>query len=181
MMVRGGSSIEGGRHVLIVDAIGAYERGFAAQKTSKDIAGELSRYARRLGCRVCHGDNFMGYALAPLFHDNGLRFVEHKWTEQSKGLAVSRVRTWLRDRSLVIEAGDEGDRMRREMLTLEERLLPSGGVSFDAKRTRSGHSNRLSCLLTAAMADAAGALGGSPIQQRLGVNQRPNDYFRRSP
>ena len=70
-----------------------------------------------------------------------------------------QLRRWLADGQLVIEETWEGRRLVEEMVRLSEIIRPSGALSIGA---RSGHDDRVACLLNVAMAQAALHLPGSP-------------------
>ena len=71
------------------------------------------------------------------------------------------VRRWLADDLLVLP---DHEKLRRQLLAFEEKITPSGALTFGARGA--GHDDYVALLLTAAMADAAGHLRGSPYGKR---------------
>ena len=99
------------------------------------------------------------------FARRSLRYATQNWTAPSKAMAIARLRQLLRDGDLWIldDGSDEVERMRRELLNLQEKLLPSGVASYAGRR--SGHDDFAALVLNAMMADTTGALEGSPIEE----------------
>lgn len=83
------------------------------------------------------------------------------WSVESKSEALLRLRTWLRDGTLVIEAGPEGEELVRELCSLQEIVRPSGSIGLGARK--GSHDDRAAALLSLAMADSVGLMSGSPV------------------
>ncbi len=79
---------------------------------------------------------------------HGVSFHIYDWTAVTKPPAVERVRTWLQEGSIALP---KHETLRRELLSFEERISPSGQFTFGARG--SGHDDYVSLLITAAMAD----------------------------
>jgi hypothetical protein len=90
---------------------------------------------------------------------HGMIFTAHPWTGSNKGEAVSRARRWMRDGALVLPAGE--DELRLEISRFEERVSSAGNLQYKGRGSQ--HDDMVACILTAALADAAGALPSSPI------------------
>jgi len=96
--------------------------------------------------------------LRDAFARHGLRYMVFPWTSASKPAAVERLRRWLADGLL---ANPEHTKLRREMLSFEEKVTPSGQFTFAARGR--AHDDYVALLLTTAMAEIAGHLPGSPL------------------
>ena len=102
------------------------------------------------------------------FSRHGLTFLELPWTSANKPQAVERVRRWMREGSLVLPDTDTRPGMvalRRELAAFQERLAPSGQLTFGARS--GGHDDHVALLLTAALAEAAGFVPSSPLAPRI--------------
>jgi hypothetical protein len=130
----------------------ARDRGFTSDRMVRQIAA----VARAHECSAVHADQFEQFALASAFGREGLRYVVHSWTAPLKERAVEHTRMWLRDGLLVLP---KHDRLRRELLAFEERLAPSGALTF---RGRGSHDDFAMLLMLGALVDVEGGLFDSP-------------------
>ena len=125
-----------------------------AQKEGSDaVVGRIAAVARAHGVTTVHGDQREALFIRGAFDNQGLTFVQHDWTSKSKPAAVERVRTWLREGTLAIP--DDPAKLRRELLSCEEKITPSGQFTFAARGN--GHDDYAALLVTAAMAQLEGA------------------------
>lgn len=154
--------------ILIVGPIRSIVGRFWQSIRSADLVARIAADARAWGARFVIGDQRSDYALEPLFAAHGLRFVSVVWSNPSKVQAVTRLRSWLRDGSIILPQPGEGDaaaRLSSELAAYQERLSPSGSVVYGG---RSGvHDDHVATLLTAAMADARALLPASPTAPRV--------------
>jgi hypothetical protein len=156
---------EGDRARVHVSGVQAIEGDFAKTTSFDDVVARIAGKAH--GC-VVYGDQFQSYSLQSAFGRHGIGFIEKPWSQTSKVEAASSLRRLLRERAIIIEPGPEGDAMRSELLSLQEKFLPSGGLTIQARRTASGHADRASLLLLVARCIADGDLrslvvtGGQP-------------------
>jgi hypothetical protein len=84
--------------------------------------------------------------LKSLFEDEGASFTEMPWTNTSKLQAVALLRRWLASGMILLP---KHDRLRSELLAFQEKLTPSGAITYQARR--SGHDDFVALLLTFAM------------------------------
>lgn len=152
------------RTLLVVDSMGSLTGRFAVDVSADDVVDALAALARAGGAETVLGDQYQQFFLTAGLARSRVAYVPMTWTTETKATAVARVRQLFREGTLVIEPGDEADALRRELLTFQERILPSGIVSYGARR--GGHDDRVALLLNAAMADTQGLLAGSPLQKR---------------
>lgn len=153
--------------ILIVGPVRSITGKFWQSVRSADLVARIAADARAWGARFVVGDQRSDYALEPLFARHDLRFLSIAWTAQSKVQAVTRLRSWLRDGSIILPKPTDGDaaaRLASELAAYQERLSPSGTVVYGG---RSGvHDDHVATLLTAAMADARALLPASPTAPR---------------
>jgi len=143
---------------LLVDQVDGVEGRFFAETSADDIVNRLAWVCRRNGIRCVHADQRDDFTLASLFRKVGLSYTSHPYTATSKPDAVAHVRMWLRDGRLALPAHEK---LRKELLSFEERITPSGAFTFSARG--SGHDDYVCLLLTSALADLASAIEGSPL------------------
>jgi hypothetical protein len=159
------------RRILLLSAMGAFEGPFARTTSFSDVVGHVALVARRWGVTRCFGDQHLAFALESEFGKHGIRFEQRPWTGPSKIEATSTARRLLRERTIVAEPGEESEKLRRELLTVEERFTPAG-VSVQARRTSAGHADRASLLLLIARLEAFGDISGSPLAR----SKTPTSY-----
>lgn len=146
---------------LHVEAMTSFRGSFHEMISGRSVVAALAEFARRYNVRFVHGDQRESLMLTAEWERLGFRYLTHTWTNPAKVQAVEIVRGWFRDRRIVLPGGDEGERLRRELLAFRETITPSGYLTY-AGRQRA-KDDRVALLLTAAMADAMGGLPGSPI------------------
>jgi hypothetical protein len=148
--------------LVIEDMIGTSGAFWSTLSAAEHIARRAQWYRGRV--KTIIADDREGYALGSLYAMHKLHYMPLHWDNANKVAAVERVSRWLADSALVVSRdvpAAERVALVREMKGFKEKLLPSGYVSF-AGRT----DDRVACLLTCAMADAAHLLPGSPIGPR---------------
>jgi hypothetical protein len=138
--------------VIEVSNIDAVSGAFWQQRPLSDVVAQIAKVAKDGGAVLVVGDQREAYALDSEFAKHGLRFVSIPWTNATKVDAVASVRRWLREGVLSLEVSD---RMRAELLRFEERITPSGALTFTGRRSGDDH---VALLLTLAMAEQAGEL-----------------------
>jgi hypothetical protein len=110
------------------------------------IAERIAELAHREKIRMVIADQREALALSSVFAKQGLGYVSIPWTNPAKIGAVESVRRWLREDTLVLP---EHEKMRRELRAFEEKVTPSGALTFAG---RGEHDDYVALLLTAAMA-----------------------------
>lgn len=163
--------------VLAVWALGALTGKFAAHTSFEDMIALAAKTFLTHGAHDIFGDSYMAFALEPAFRKHGLRYVPQVWSNDSKSRAVLRLRQYFREKSLLIEDGNEADALKSELLAFREKVLPSGVLSYGA---RSGaHDDRVALLINLAMMDASDLLRGSPIgksRSRFEITEFSSDH-----
>lgn len=155
----GWSERPGAARVLAFDVIDGISAKQWGQLSGADVVRRAAEVAHARGVRAVVGDQRESLMLRSEFQRHGLRFHAIDWTSASKPVGVERVRRLLQDQMLALP---EHDALRRELLSFEERITPSGAFTFGARG--SGHDDYVSLLITAALADSEGRLPGSPLR-----------------
>lgn len=152
-----------------------FEGAIARSMSTHDVGDEIARMARRGGARRVHGDQYGAWSWSSDLRKHGLAFEEHAWSAPTKTDAVLRARQLLRERRLVIDPslGPQTDALVSEARTFEEKIMPSGVISFGARGR--AKDDRVMTLLLAARADAEGRLQGSPLR-RSGQRHEVYDF-----
>jgi hypothetical protein len=146
-----------GKPRLVFERVDGFEGSFWRQLSGDAVVASISDSFKAAGVHTVHGDQRESLMIRSAFRRHGLRFVEHPWTAPNKERAVSTVRRWLADNLLSLPEHEE---LRDELLMFEERTTTSGGFTFGARGEF--HDDYVALLLTAAIADAAKQLPGSP-------------------
>lgn len=145
---------------LVMSEITAFEGRFYPYLALDEIVARIAPPCAEQGIRV-YSDQRENYALEAAFNRHGVRFTSLAWTAPDKALAVDRLRRLLAEHRLILPI-DEA--LRREMHAYSERVLPSGTITYAARAA--AKDDRVALLITACMADAVGALEGSPVALR---------------
>lgn len=149
---------------LVFEHVGSFDAGYWAQEHGEEIVRRVSREMRTRGVGHVYGDQREALMLSAMFTRHGQSFHERPWTGPAKERAVTLVRAWLRDGTLVLPPHDG---LRLELLSFEERIASSGALTFGGGRGTGGHDDFVSLLLTAAMAESdtrGRAPDGSPTR-----------------
>jgi len=153
--------------LLRFDVIDGFEPELARRLGSAGIVERIAKVARKHGARVVHADQREAFTLASAFRAHKLKFVSHDWTATSKPQAVEIARRWLREKTLSLP---QHEQLRRELLSFEERIAPSGAFTFGARGN--GHDDYVSLILTSALANLEGGLKGA--RQRAPLTVAPS-------
>jgi len=152
-------AIQDAPYIHLYDIAGI-EGSFYKNMSADQLVRHVSRLAKRKGCRYVHSDQRDAYTLGSMFSAHGMKLIEHPYSNVSKPEGVSHVRGWFRDGRVALEPHEK---LRKELLGFEERILPSGSISFGARG--SGHDDYVSLLITTALADLNGDLKTSPYRR----------------
>ena len=140
-----------------LELVAGVEGVFWKQLPLDHIVARLAALCRKWNIRHVFSDQREAYALESLFGRHGLRLFANAWTNENKVGAVERLRRWFREETIVLPVHEK---LKIEIATFEEKITPSGAITFGARGTR--HDDYVALLLTAAIADAAGQLSLSP-------------------
>jgi len=138
--------------------IDAFEGRFKGKIRADEIVARLASICEDNGAEDVHSDQREAMALESLFREAGLSFVSHTWSQPSKVAAVSSLKRWLSERTIIIEPNAL---MRRELGNFAEKVTPGGLITYGARGK--AHDDYVALLLTAAMADNSGYVPSSPM------------------
>jgi hypothetical protein len=114
------------------------------------------------------GDGYQSYPLQAEFAKYGVVYQSQNWDQAAKMAGLARCKDLFRDRTICIDAGHEWQKVRSELVQLQEKPTAAGGVSIGARR--GGHDDRAALVLNLGILDSLeGGFRGSPIQKRGGV------------
>jgi hypothetical protein len=151
---------DGARQYLYIETLGAFTGSFGERVMLDEVVAHIAEIAQKRRIRSVIGDQFMSYALEAAFRKWNLHFIEKAWTQGTKLEAVTGLRLRLRERTLIIDPGPEADLLKTEMKLLEEKILPSGAITFGTRRTAAGHADRAMLVLLMVRAEADGEMRG---------------------
>ena len=137
--------------VLRVAGIGSVNGRVVGQIRIDEIVRNIAREFAGAGVRRVFSDQREEASLEALHKRQSINFESLAWTNSSKVAALATLRRLLRERAISIDpTGPNGERMREQLLGLEEKLLPSGAFTYAARR--GAHDDFASILLTICMA-----------------------------
>lgn len=166
---------EGTRPVVQLSKIGAFEGRFAKSMTFDDVMKFIAELAKSVNGWVI-GDQYLAYAIESALRSHGVVFLERPWTLPEKVEALATLRRLLREKALVIEPGEQGTAMGREMVSLREVLTAAKTFTVQARRTGRGHSDRAALALLAARAVASGDLWAPTELMAEGTRRERQPY-----
>jgi hypothetical protein len=148
----------------------AFEGKFADVINFDRMADIIAWHGARWGAPQATGDQAESYALSSALPKRGMRFETYPWSNTNKGQAVERLSRLFRDRMIIVP---RAEKLRTELLSFEEKVLPSGTITWEGKA-----DDRVAMLLSAMIADINGLIKGSPIRQGRGRGS-PQTYDER--
>lgn len=150
----------GWKPYLLFDVVDGIEGSFWSHTDGGEIVDQIVRLGGEWNASTVHADQREELMLRNAFENppeasrrRAMRYVVHPWTTQSKPEAIERVRRWLAEGVVALPPHAT---LRRELLSFEERITPSGSFTFGARG--SGHDDYVALLITAAMAELEGHL-----------------------
>jgi len=134
----------------------AFEGKFWFESAS-GLISKLSLLAAKHGVRNVYGDQKDEFHIRDGFREVGLSFRSIPWSNQRKQDAVDLTRRLMAERRLILP---ESVAMKSELLSFQEKLTPTGSITYGARGSR--HDDHVALLLTAAMATLEGNVSGGP-------------------
>jgi hypothetical protein len=122
----------GGRienRVVRVEHVSGWEGDQLRTVSLHTMVAEISKCARQFSTRTVFGDQREEAALGALFREQKITLKSYAWSEPSKDAAVMWLRRLMRERKLLLP---DHARLRREMLNLKARLMPSGRTRYES-------------------------------------------------
>lgn len=111
-----------------VETVDGWEGNQLRQVSLHKMVEQISKCAKGFGTRFVFGDQREEAALTALFSEHKIVLRSYAWSESSKDVAVMFLRRLMRDRKLILP---DHARLRREMLQLKARLMPSGRTKYE--------------------------------------------------
>lgn len=149
-----------GSHKFLFDEVWGYGPKDIREHGIDAIVAVIARKSHAAGVSSAFGDQREAMMVDAALAKHGIDFHELAWTPSNKPRGVARVRRWLLEGTLALP---QHEGLRRELLNFEERIDTGGQFTFGARG--SGHDDYVSLLITAALADEAGKLSGSPLSE----------------
>jgi len=159
------------RPVLCFYDLSAIEGRFFGSVPLEDIVADIARKARRAGAARVVSDQREELALDAEFRRERMAFHPIAWTNERKSQAVLRLRRLMAERAIIVP---KDETLRRELLSFQERLTPSGMITFGARS--SGHDDRVACILTALMAESEGLFWSPATATKRSRSAIPSEY-----
>jgi hypothetical protein len=125
-----------------IEEIGGWEDEQLRGLSMSTVCDKLKERARKWGTSRIFGDQREEAALRALFNERGIRLMSYAWNETSKDAAVTLLRRLFRERQVSL---CEHPRLRRELIGMKARLMPSGRTSYATNGL-----DYASCLITLA-------------------------------
>src|SRR5690606_17277875 len=113
---------------LAVVEVGGWEGEELRRVSMQTIVQRIAERCAHWGTRTVFGDQREEAALAALFRQQGIELKAYAWSEQSKDASVQHLRRMMRERKISI---CEHATMRRELLGMKARLMPSGRIRYE--------------------------------------------------
>ena len=148
--------------LLVVEHIEATEGNFWQGLPASEVVKRRAAMYRQRGVGTVFGDQRESYLLESAYRSEGIHYVPLVWTSESKPRAVERLRRWFAEEMIILP---KNDRLKRELLSFQEKVLPSGHITFEGRST----DDHVAVLVTAALAELEGVIPASPLQR---VSQR---------
>lgn len=121
-------------------------------KGSELVEKHIVPLARDCGTRCVHSDQRESLMLDSELARHKLTFVSHVWDNPKKQAAVERLRRRFADREIFLPPHGK---LQRELSAFEEKILPSGAITFAGRGTGDDY---VALLVTATLAELAGEL-----------------------
>lgn len=159
---------------LRIDPVVAIDAAEARELTMDGVVERVVAFARKHGAVGVRGDQRESFGLASAFRRWQLPYRSHPWTSANKPAAVELARRLFREAKLALPAGHE--RMRAELLAFEEKLTPTGLITFGGRASGDDH---VALILTACIVMLEGAGLRPPREHTIGG--RPGNAPARAP
>ncbi len=166
--VAGWNEVEADGRLFAVDWVEAVTAKRAKRLTASGVVEHFARRFKAGGVSTVFGDQRESFTLKSEFARHGLRFVEMTWTSSSKSKAVAHLRRWFSDGMIALPDHAE---LRRQLLSYEEHAASGGRLTYSHRGA--SHDDLVALLITAAMADMARRLPGSPGRESAYVRPPP--------
>lgn len=156
--VRNPESLKPQPPILVMTAIDSISGVFSSELDSGRLWDRIGRFFKRRGVTKVFGDPYIAPMAKRELRRFGITYTELKWTNESKARAVYRLRQLMADFALVLP---NHEKLIAECLAFQERVSPSGVVTFNARGA--GKDDHCDLLLDAVLAEYERQLPGSQL------------------
>jgi hypothetical protein len=154
--------------VLAMTGIDSVSGVFHEGLVDGSLWNRIGRFFQGRGVRHVYGDGYGGPQTERELRRFGIKFHELKWTPETKGKAVYRLRHLMASDALFLP---QHDQLRAELLSYQEKIAPSGAVQYAGRgATKDDHVAQLLC---AAMVEHERQLPGSPLHIARTRHEQP--------
>jgi hypothetical protein len=144
--------------VLAMTGIDSVTGVFHEGLVDGSLWNRIGRFFQSRGVRHVYGDGYGGPQTERELRRFGIKFHELKWTPETKGKAVYRLRHLMASDALYLP---QHEQLRAELLSFQEKIAPSGVVQYAGRgATKDDHVAQILC---AAMVEHERQLPGSPL------------------
>lgn len=112
---------------VVVSEVGGWEGEQLRRVSMADVVSDIADRAKAANVSTIFADQREEASLTSMFCTEGVGFKSYAWSEPSKDDAMQLLRRLMRERRLYLP---EHERLKRELLTMKARLLPSGRISY---------------------------------------------------
>jgi len=155
-----------------ISHVDGYEGAFHQAISAESIVSSLASSCVGWGVSRVLSDQREAYLLESAFARHGMRFQSIPWNNVNKGEGVAWILRLMREGRLKIQPHEK---LRRELLTFRERIMPSGAIAYEGRNS----DDYVALLLTSALGDIGGYFAGSPTQRGGGrTDFGPEDFKR---
>lgn len=144
--------------IMVMTAIDSVSGVFASELDSGRLWDRVGRFYISRGVRDVFGDCYIEPMAIKELRRFGIRYHGQKWSNESKARAVYRIRQLMADEALILP---NHEKLIAEALAFQERILPSGAVTFNARGA--GKDDHIDLVLNACLADDDHRLPGSAL------------------
>ena len=146
--------------ILVMRAIDSISGVFSSELDSGRLWDRIGRFYRQNGVTKAFGDPYIAPMAKKELRRWGVSFEELRWTNESKARAVYRLRQLMADGDGALVLPNH-EKLINECLAFQERVSPSGVVTFNARGA--GKDDHCDLLLNAVLAEYERQLPGSQL------------------
>lgn len=147
--------------VLQFTDVGGFDAATLRRTSAANVIATQARLFASRGVTHTIGDQFESYLAASEFARHGLRHTSLAWSNDSKTSAVERIRRWMIEGRLVLP---EHTKLRTQLSTFQEKVTPTGLLTFSGRGVAS--DDYVALVLLAAAADAEHMIPQAPYAPR---------------
>jgi hypothetical protein len=147
--------------ILVMKAIDSISGVFSSELDSGRLWDRIGKFYQWRGVTKVFGDQYIAPMAKKELRRFGITYTELKFTADTKASAVYRLRQLMADSALILP---NHEKLINECLAFQERVAPSGVVTFHARGA--GKDDHADLLLAAVLAEADRQLPGSQLYEK---------------